>query len=228
MKNQSDAITLAESFVEDGFTAVKVKVGDPDFRKDIDLVREIRSALGDDIEIMLDANGAYDTLTALKFAQGVAPFDIFWFEEPFYPEDVDAYLGLKRDTDIPLAAGECESTHYNYKNLITSRVVDVVQPNISRVGGFTAARNVAVMADAHNIPVAPHGVGGAIFLAASLHFSAAIPNFISLEYNRRPNPLRDGLIDEGFDFQNGYLSIPSGPGLGIQIDNQTLEKVRIQ
>ena len=227
MEKQTEAIALAESFVRDGFAAIKVKVGRPDFRKDIDLVRGIRSALGNDIQIMLDANGAYDTLTALKFGQGVAPFDVFWFEEPFYPEDVDVYLGLKRDIAIPLAAGECESTHYNYKKLIISRAVDVVQPNISRVGGFTAARNVAAMADAHNIPVAPHGVGGAIFLAASLQFSAAIPNFISLEYNRRPNPLREGLIDGGFDFQNGCLSIPSGPGLGIQINPKSLKKVRV-
>lgn len=227
MKDRTAAIELGKSFVSDGFYAIKVKVGRPDYRQDIVLLAELRAALGEEIELMLDANGVYDAFTALEFGRRVAPYRIYWFEEPFPAEDIDAYIGLKRDLDIPLAAGECESTHYNYKDLITRRAVDVVQPNISRVGGFTAARKLAALAEAHNIPIAPHGVGGAIFLAASLHLSAALPNFLSLEYNRRPNPLRDDMAIGGFEFREGELSLPAGPGLGVQLNSEFLDKWRV-
>lgn len=226
MANPSDAVRMAESFVKDGFSALKIKIGQPDLARDVSLVREVRATVGDAVELMLDANGAYDLFTALTIGRRLEPYNIYWLEEPFPPEDVDAYVALKRNLNVPLAAGECEATAYNYRDLIGRRAVDTVQPNVARMGGLTAARRLAALADAHNIPLAPHGVGSAVFLAASLHLSAAIPNFLIAEYNRRPNALRDALTAQPFEFDEGFLQVPGGPGLGISLNPDFLQRYR--
>jgi D-arabinonate dehydratase/D-galactarolactone cycloisomerase len=223
MESMTDAIQIAEGFVRDGFRAIKVKIGYPDIRTDVELVRMIRNCVGSDIDIMLDANGKYDAFTAMTVARRLENQDILWLEEPLPAEDVDGYVALKRSVDIPLAAGECESTAYNYREWIDRRAVDVIQPNLARTGGLTAARRTAFLADAHRIPVSPHGVGAAVFLAATLHLSAAIPNFLTVEYNRRPNPLRDDMAQEGFVFADGFLQVPDGPGLGITVNPEFIE-----
>lgn len=228
MGDDAAAIQLALRFVSDGFTGIKIKVGRPDLVRDVRLVKSIRAAVGDDIDLMLDANGAYDMFTALTLARRLQDSNILWFEEPFSSEDLDAYVALKRNVAIPLAAGEGEATSYNYAPWIDRRAVDVLQPNISRVGGLTAARRIAAMADAHHIPLSPHGVGGAVFLTATLHLCAAIPNFVSVEYNQRPNPLRDQLATAPLAFANGCLQVPEGPGLGVVLNDVLVEKLTIR
>jgi L-alanine-DL-glutamate epimerase-like enolase superfamily enzyme len=217
-------VRIAEGFVQDGFKAFKVKIGYPEVSTDVEVVRAIRRAVGDGIEIMLDANGRYDVFTAMTAARRLAEYDVYWLEEPLSAEDADAYVALKRSVTTPLAAGECESTSYNYREWIDKRAVDVVQPNLARVGGLTAARRISALADAHHIPLSPHGVGAAVFLAATLHLCAAIPNFLTVEYNRRPNPLRDELAQEGFAFDGGQLAVPSGAGLGITLNPEFIER----
>lgn len=222
--SMSAAVSIAEGFAQDGFKAIKVKIGYPDLKTDIEVVTAIRKAVGDDIEIMLDANGKYDNFTALTVARRLRDLNIFWLEEPLPAEDVDSYVALKRSTDIPLAAGECESTSYNYREWVDKRAVDVLMPNLSRVGGLTAARRISALSDAHRIPIAPHGVGAAVFLATTLHLCAAIPNFLTVEYNRRPNPLRDEMAQEGFEFADGFLRVPERPGLGVSLSPEFIKR----
>jgi len=224
MEDLDEATGLAEQFVQSGFSAIKVKVGRSDIRDDIRLIERIRESVGEEVEIALDANGAYDVFTASTIGKRLEPYEIYWFEEPLPPEDVDAYVALKKNIRIPLAAGEAEATPYNYRDMVNKRAVDVVQPNIARNGGITAARRLSSLTDAHHLPIAPHGVGGAVFLAASLHLSAAIPNFLMIEYNRRLNPLRDDMTLAPFNFQQGCLQVPEGVGLGVELNPDFVQK----
>ncbi len=224
MDSMTEAIRIAQGFAQDGFKAIKVKIGYPEIKTDVELVTAIRKSVGDDIDIMLDANGKYDSFTAMTVAHRVRDLNIYWLEEPLPAEDVDSYVALKRSVDIPLAAGECEATAYNYREWVDKRAVDVIQPNLARVGGLTAARRISALSDAHRIPISPHGVGAAVFLAATLHLCAAIPNFLTVEYNRRPNPLRDEMAQEGFVFEGGFLHVPEKPGLGITLSPEFIER----
>jgi L-alanine-DL-glutamate epimerase-like enolase superfamily enzyme len=106
--------------------------------------------------------------------------------------------------------------------------VDVVMPNLARAGGITESRKIASLCETFHVDIAPHGVGSAIGLAAALHLSAAIPNFRIYEYNRLPNPLRDSLTTEPFDFSDGQLTVPTGPGLGIELDWDRVDLFRVE
>lgn len=197
-----------------------------DLETDVRYVRAVRKAIGDDLYLMVDANHAYNASEAIRLARRIEPFDIYWFEEPVPPEDIEGYLEVKRNTDILIAGGECEYTRYGFRELINRRAVDVLQPDLCATGGFSEMLKIVSMASAANLPVIPHVWGTNVGLAASLQFFAALPHFPErcfpaepfFEYDRSPNPLRDGVTVEQFAMQDGYLPIPDRPGLGVTLD----------
>ena len=215
----------ARGYKAQGFGGMKLKIG-YDLATDVRYVRAIREAIGPDLALMVDANHAYNAPEAIKLARALEPFDITWFEEPVPPEDIDGYVEIRRNTSIPIAGGECEYTRYGFRELIHRRAVDVLQPDMCATGGFTEMRNIVAMASAANLPVIPHVWGTNVGLAASLQFYAALPNFPErrfpaepwFEYDRSPNPLRDGVSVEQFALEDGYLSIPDRSGLGITLN----------
>lgn len=165
--------------VAHGHVAVKVKIGRNEamggLRADVASIRAVRDAVGPQVEIMLDANGAYDAATAIRVARQLEPLDIAWLEEPVPPDDVSGYELIRKNTSIPLAGGESEFGVFGFRDLIERRAIDVLQPDIARVGGFTAARRVAALAHAYNLAYAPHtGFSGGIAHLASLHLAAEL------------------------------------------------------
>ncbi len=208
-----------------GFRGMKLKVG-YDLKTDLRYVQAIREAIGDDVALMVDANHAYNAAEALKLARAIEPFDITWFEEPVPPEDIEGYREVKCNTSILIAGGECEYTRYGFRTLINRRAVDILQPDLCATGGFTEMCNIIALASAANQPVIPHVWGTNVGLAASLQLFAALPNFPErrfpaepwFEYDRSPNPLRAGVSMEQFAMDDGYLAIPTRPGLGITLD----------
>jgi len=200
--------------------------------RDARLVKAIREAIGDDISLMVDANHAYNASEAIQLAGRIEPFDIYWFEEPVPPEDIEGYIEIKRNTSIPIAGGECEYTRYGFRELINRRAMDILQPDICATGGFTEMTKIVAMASAANMPVVPHVWGTNVGLAASLQFFAALPNFPErrfpaepfFEYDRSPNPLRDGVTVENFEMKDGYFPIPDRPGLGVTPDMDFIRK----
>jgi D-galactarolactone cycloisomerase len=221
----------ALGYVRDGFAGIKLKIGyglDTDTR----YVEAIRQAIGKGVYLMVDANHAYNASEAIRLAQELERFGVYWFEEPVPPEDIEGYLEVKRNTSILIAGGECEYTRYGFRELINRRAVDILQPDLCAAGGFTEMSKIVAMASASNLPVIPHVWGTNVGLAASLQFFAALPHFPErrfpaepfFEYDRSPHPLRDGVTVERFAMENGCLPIPNRPGLGVTLDMDFVER----
>ncbi len=208
-----------------GFAGMKLKIG-YGVRTDIAYVKAIREAIGDELCLMVDANHAYNATEAIALARAIEPYDITWLEEPVPPEDLDGHLEVKRHSRIPLAGGECEYTRYGFRELINRRVVDILQPDLCAAGGFSEMMKIIAMASAANLPVMPHVWGTNVGLAAGLQLFAALPNFPErrfaaepfFEYDRSYHPFRDRVTRERLAMTNGYLEIPSRPGLGVTLD----------
>jgi D-galactarolactone cycloisomerase len=208
-----------------GFAGMKLKVG-YGIETDLSYLKAIRRAIGAELLLMVDANHAYNAFEAIRVARAMEPYDVYWFEEPVPPEDLDGYLEVKRSSTIPVAGGECEYTRYGFRELINRRAVDILQPDMCAMGGFSEMLKVIAMASAANLPVIPHVWGTNVGLAASLQLFAALPNFPErrfpaeplFEYDRSPHPFRDGVTREQFCMRDAHLEIPDRPGLGVSLD----------
>jgi len=226
----------ARAQVARGFRAIKVQIGWPASRggdrADVRTVRAIREAVGPDIALMLDANGAYDIGTAVRVGRQLEEFDVTFLEEPVPPDDLDGYAHLRRSVRVPLAAGETEFGVFGFRDLIARGCLDVLQPEIARIGGVTPARRLWALAHAHNLQYAPHtGFSGGVAHLASLHLAAAAPNFSTYEYMGTQyiqNPLRE-IFTAPFPVpEAGLIAPPSGPGLGLDLDPEAVERYRLR
>ncbi len=221
----------ALSYVEQGFTAMKLKVGFG-VEEDYNVTRAIREAIGPDIMLMVDANHAYDAVAAIQLARRIEQFDISWFEEPVPPEDLDGYIRVKAATTIPLAGGECEFTRYGFKNVLTAGAMDIIQPDICAAGGLTECKKISDMAQAFGIRTNPHVWGSGVGIAASLQWIAMVPTHTPislspaqplLEFDQTEHPIRQAILQTPVTHQRGIVTIPTGPGLGIEINRDALE-----
>jgi len=229
----TDLVAEALGYVEAGFQAVKLKIG---FTPEIDLhhAREIRQAIGPDIQLMVDANHAYDAATAIRLGREFDRIDVRWFEEPVIPEDLEAYAEVRRALDIPIAGGEAEFTRFGFRRLFAARAVDIVQPDLTATGGFTECQRIAALASAWGVRYLPHVWGSAVGLCASLQFVAALPPATAslsplepiFELDQTQNRFRDELAIDAIRPVDGWLEIPDRPGLGIEIDERVIDAYR--
>jgi D-arabinonate dehydratase/D-galactarolactone cycloisomerase len=233
-------LETARSFVERGFRAMKIKIGQNplDPSQDLQLVKAIRREVGDDIALMVDVNCGYhgDVATALRVGRQLEDLGIYWYEEPLSPEHVEGYRALAAALDMPVAAGEAAFTRYDFRELLVRRAVDIIQPNACRTGGLSEVRKIAALSSAFHIPYAPHtGSCSAVALAVGLHIGAALPHFLTYEYmqsdwsKEQPNPLRHDLVKEPIEvFVDGcMLAPPDRPGLGIELDETILRRYAV-
>lgn len=226
----------ARVLVAHGHAAIKVQVGWPAARgghhADVRTVRAIRDAVGPEVEIMLDANGAYDVGTAIRAGRQLEELNVAWLEEPVPADDLDGYAHLRRSVRVPLAAGETEFGLFGFRDLISRGCVDVLQPEVARIGGITAARRLWAMAHAHNLLYAPHtGFSGGIAHLASLHLAAAAPNFYTYEYMGTAyiqNPLRDIFTAPFPSPTEGQIPLPQGAGLGLDLDPEAVRRYALR
>jgi L-alanine-DL-glutamate epimerase-like enolase superfamily enzyme len=220
------------SVVARGFKAIKLgwrPFGRRDRAFDELLVRTARQTVGDGIELMVDAGGSeqfwpHGTNWARNTATMLADFGIVWFEEPLPPDDLDGYVALTRVSPVPIAGGEVLTRRQAFQPWIERRAIDIIQPDCTKNGGLSESRRIAWMAFDHNVQVVPHGWNTAIGLAADLQFAAAIPVARYVEY-LTPSPYIDEIATEPFRLDDqGFLNIPSKPGLGIEIDPERLNR----
>lgn len=221
----ADMVTEAKSLVDQGFKKIKFKIG-RGVEEEYDYLKAAREALGPGIGIMVDANCGYSLEAALRLGAKLPDLDVLWFEEPVPPHHNDSYARLVESLSVPVVAGECEFTRWGFRDLIVHGKVPVIQPDIGRCGGFTEARKIAALASAHGVAVAPHtGASGAVCIAAAIQFAASLSNLSIYEHMYPENPLREDLLKEpALACVNGFIQVPAGPGLGIEIDPEKLEK----
>jgi D-galactarolactone cycloisomerase len=222
----------AEGYAAEGFGAVKLKVGFG-IDEDAAVTRALRRTLGSGIQIMVDANHAFDAPAAIRFGRKVEDCDLAWFEEPVPPEDLVGYRDVKAALDTPVAGGECEFTRFGFRELLVSRSVDIVQPDTCAAGGLSEAKKIADMAAAFGVRYVPHVWGTGIATAAALQLLAVLPSNPSaliqswdpvLEMDRTEHPIRDALLEEPIVHRNGLVGIPTAPGLGIDVNRAALAR----
>ena len=217
---------------DQGFSAVKFGWGPlgKDASVDVKLVAKARHGLGDDVDLLVDAGLAWDAKTAIQRARAFSEYDIFWLEEPLMPDDYVGYRKLTEATGTRIAAGEEESGRSTFRRLIVEGDVDVVQIDLTRCGGFTEGMKIASMAADYGKPVANHGFTTYINVAAALHLLNAIPNALIAEYvaqDHEGSELRDSLTHQKIRAQHGRLLFPQEPGLGIDLNEDVLNRLRV-
>ncbi len=212
-----------------GFRAVKMRVGvmDGDVATSAARVQAAREALGPHIGIMVDAHGTFSVREAQRFAHKVENCDLTWFEEPVNADNKAGLAEVRASTDIPIASGESEATRFDFRDLITSGAVDIVQPDLAIMGGITEAVRVAALASAFQLTVAPHLWGSALLFAAGLQLAAATPNCTILEYSLGFNPMLHELAVDPPVVQDGFIRIPDKPGLGVTLNPDFVQRHRI-
>lgn len=165
----------------------------------------------------------------------IAEFDVMWIEEPVPPENFTGYREVKASIDVPIAAGEAHYGRFAFKRLVDGRTVDIVQPNLGRCGGLSEASRIADMATTENVAVRPHVWNSAVGLAAAVQFAASVsdyphtrhvPDPMMVEFDRSENPLRDRILKSSFDPNGGSVDVPQDPGLGIEVDEDAVDRYR--
>ena len=216
-------------YVERGHRAVKMRVGLQDASVDDSAARvaEARETLGPGVGIMVDAHGTWSVREAQRFARKVEAYDLAWLEEPVSPDNLAGQAEVRAATDIPIAAGESEQTRFAFREMLDARAVDILQPDPAIAGGITEVRTIAGLAASHGLTVAPHLWGSAILFATGLHLCVSTPCATLVEYSRGHNPLLNDLVEEAIAFEDGHVLAPTGPGLGLTLRRDFVERVRV-
>ncbi|MEF3305611.1 mandelate racemase/muconate lactonizing enzyme family protein [Paenibacillus sp. GYB003] len=225
-----EAALLGEKFAKRGYKAMKFGWGPigRDARFDEAQIRAIRSAVGDDIDIMIDAGLAWDLKGALRMADIYAKYNVFWLEEPLHPDNFAGYRELAARTSVSIAGGEQESGRKAFQRLMDEANLDIIQPDLARAGGLTEGRKIATLAYDRHKTIVPHAFKTGILVAASTHFAAAVPNAPMIEYTVSDSPLARDLVASPIEFKDGYVTVPvDRPGLGIEIDEKVLHAYRV-
>ena len=230
-----------------GFRAVKMKVGRnpetmlnplpdmwaPDYatatlEEDVERVRAARAAIGPTVRLAIDANNAWTPAVAIQFMRRVADQNVYWLEEPVATDDIEGSAEVARALDVPVSGYETATGLAAFRELIARRAVDIVQPDVIWSGGITVCRKIAALAEAYALPVVPHVFSSAVASIANMHFIASIPNGGLLEFDQNPNPLRSELFMEPIEVSSdGTVSLPERPGLGVTLNQETVDRYRV-
>lgn len=221
----------AASFVEQGYTGYKLHSAVPGAIDDpadqtIATVTEVRAAVGDDIDILVDVNGAYSTHHAIEIGKALEDLGVFHFEEPRPARDLEGLAAIADALTIPIASGEMIYTHYEYRDLILKGKVDIIQPDIVKAPGFTGFQKIATLCETFGKPITVHNTQPIISTVAHLHFCAAYPIVpYAQEYNIEHISIRDEwpVLKQPLEVRNGYLDVPDGPGLGVELDDEVVK-----
>jgi len=213
-----------EANLDLGAKAVKMKIGGAGIAEDVERVRVVRETIGPEVKLMVDANCAYSLREAIEIARKIEPYDIFWFEEPLAPDDYRGHGRLAKATSIAIATGENEYTRYGFRDLIAHEAAAIYNADAQVLGGITEFMNVAALAAAHDLQIAPHGDQ-----EIHLHLVGAIPNGLIVEYYRDTVDANRGRIfEEELRLDaDGWLTIPDRPGLGFRPNYDFLERHRL-
>lgn len=222
-----------QGFIDAGFEAIKIKIGFG-IQLDLESIARVRELIGTNTRLMIDANHGYDCIAAAKIMRLAEPYEIDWFEEPVVPEALDSYRRLREMNRIPIAGGETWHTRWGIAEALRAGAVDILQPDAAGVGGLSEARRLLTLCDVYGVRCVPHIWGTDVAMAAGLHLHAILPpsppafeaEAAPLEFDQSDNPMRAALLHEPIRLEQGRVRIPGGPGLGIEINREALERFR--
>lgn len=207
-----------KGFLDQGFRAIKMKVGRDRLSEDIERVRSVRNLIGPDVPLMVDANMAWSVDQAIRAARVLADYDIYWLEEPTIPDDIEGHARIAREGGLPIATGENLHTLYEFQKMISSGGVLFPEPDMANIGGITAWMKVAYLAQAHNLPVTSHGVHD-----LHVHLLAAVPNASYLEIHGFG---LERFTKQPLHLEDGEAIAPERLGHGVELDWEALESYR--
>ena len=220
----AESVARTREFLARGFRALKVKSG-RGIETDRRHLEAIREAVGPDIALMVDVNGGYDVPTARGFLKTLEPLRVAWLEEPVPCGDLAGLRALRNESGIAIAAGENLSAIDDFRRMFDAGAVDVINPNVTRCGGFTSLRSLAAEAESAGVRVSLHGVGSVLTQAASVAFMSTLTADERFEFNLFPNPLRDELAGAPLACC-GEVDVPRGPGLGVVPSERSIARFR--
>jgi L-alanine-DL-glutamate epimerase-like enolase superfamily enzyme len=220
---------IARELAGQGYRAVKFGWGPMGQSEEGDLahVRAARQGLGRGVELMVDAGLCWDTATAIRRARQFEEFDLTWLEEPLHPDNIDGYARLSARAPMRIAAGEEICDVQEFRRMMDVGGIDVVQVDVTRVGGLARSKRIGWDSSERHRLCVNHSYKTGINIAASLHFVAALPNTHYFEYCVEQGALRQSLTEQAFSVVDGDISVPEGPGLGVDLDEEIVAKYRV-
>lgn len=232
-ENPAKAGDVARQLVAEGNSACKIDPFMPLFplprdfplktlRHAAKIFQSIRDAVGDELEIGIGTHGQFSTAGAIRAAKILEEFHPMWFEEPVPPENIEEMARVAAHTSIPIAAGERLATKYEFARLIEQQAAQIIQLDVGQCGGILESKKIAAIAEAHYAMIAPHMYQGPIAAAAAVQLGTCSPNFLIQEWN--VNDLHSEIFVEPIRFENGYLTPPTGPGLGVALNEAVVRR----
>ena len=214
-----ELVEEARSFVDQGFRAMKIRVGKQRVDEDVERVAAVREAIGPQITLMADANQGFDASHALKLGRRLEALDLYWFEEPVPAWDLRGHAAVAAGLDMRIASGETEYTRYGMLAMLEARAADVLMPDLQRIGGLSEFRRVAHLAESFDVPISTH-----IFTEQSLSIAGSVESCIYLEHM----PWFENLYRERMRLVDGRMAMPEGNGLGFTFDPEAVERYRLR
>jgi L-alanine-DL-glutamate epimerase-like enolase superfamily enzyme len=205
----------AASLVKQGFRTMKMNMGDKPFKVELERLKAVREVVGDDIDIMVDVNWAWTVPQAIQMGRELEKYHVYWLEDPLTSNDPADWALVSGALDMRVAGGETLTSKYDFRRVFENKALDVLMPDLQRVGGITEWMKVATMAEAWNLPMASH-----VFYEFSAHMVAAIPNGLIVEYM----PWWDFIYKEPLPLKDGCIVIPDKPGFGLELNPDMIKK----
>ena len=225
----NDVDKLAEEagqYIERGFRRVKMRLARSE-EYDTSAVLAVRKAIGMDHDVIVDASMRYHFELACRMGNFLKEQKVFWYEEPFAPEDIDSYVALRQVVDVPIAGGENEFGLQGFREVIRAKALDIVQPDASRCGGISEVWKIAEMAEESGLGVATHSWNDAVAIMANAHVVAAMSNGVTVEVDQMNNPFVNDLLVKPLQIESGELQLSHAPGLGVELDLEVVDKFRL-
>ena len=209
----------AQYFVDQGFRSMKIRVGKPDRKEDVERVRAVRDAVGNKAELIVDANQSFNPKQAIRLGRELEEFDLIWFEEPVAAHDLEGHAEVRTKLDTPIASGETEYTRYAMREMIKAGACDILMPDLQRIGGLSEMRKTVALAASFDMPISTH-----FFTEHSLSIAGSAPNCMSVEHM----PWHAPLFNETMEIQDGMINIPMRPGCGFTFSLDAQKRYRLE
>jgi L-alanine-DL-glutamate epimerase-like enolase superfamily enzyme len=192
------------------------------------MVASVREAVGPEIDLAVDAHGAFDVASAIRLGHALEPYRLMWIEDPIPMTNMAALAKVAEETTTPVCTGELLATRYQFRELFERQAADIVMPDLACCGGVLELKKIAALADTYFVPVAPHNMVGPVATLASVHVCLALPNFMILEYQLGDVEWIDELITSPVPIRDGALHLSDTPGLGVRLNHAAVEKYRAE